>query len=36
MGCCESKANVETKHEYEIRGRRTVNANASDGLNQPS
>ena len=36
MGCCESKANVETNHQYEIRNGRLVDANTSDAPNQSS
>ena len=34
MGCCESKANVETNHQFEILSGRPMDANASDAPNQ--
>ena len=37
MGCCESKANVETIQEFAIlSGRNVEEANGPDGLNQPT
>ena len=35
MGCCESKANVETIHQFDLSGR-LIDANASDAPNQSS